>query len=193
MAGDGAIAESTTRCRRIGSKGEGFVGIDRYIPVLEGVLNTPHHKKFFDDAVGAAQADRPDAARCPTATCSPTTRRQRLKIGMQKSGFQRARGHDEAHRGPGGAGDEGRRRLPAGRQGSSEGGPPGIPAASSCSRSAVASTRSWTSSRRKRPIVPSGCKFAMAQLLVTDPRVRQGWFTGPGRAPLRRHPRAPRG
>ena len=49
-AGDGAIAESTN-LPALGNKIEGFVGINRYIPVLEAPLNTPSHKKFFDDAV----------------------------------------------------------------------------------------------------------------------------------------------
>src|SRR6266436_3240496 len=48
-AGDGAIAESTN-LPALGNKIEGFVGINRYVPVLEGVLNTPAHHKFFDDA-----------------------------------------------------------------------------------------------------------------------------------------------
>src|SRR5499433_420072 len=48
LAGDGAIAVATA-LPAIGAKGEGFVGIDRYVPVMEGVLNTPHHKKFLDD------------------------------------------------------------------------------------------------------------------------------------------------
>ncbi len=48
-AGDGAIAE-TTNLPALGIKIEGFIGINRYLPVLEGPLNTPHHKKFFDDA-----------------------------------------------------------------------------------------------------------------------------------------------
>src|SRR6202047_1713979 len=38
-AGDGAIAESTN-IPALGSKIEGFIGINRYIPVLDGVLNT---------------------------------------------------------------------------------------------------------------------------------------------------------
>src|SRR5438034_11215881 len=49
-AGDGAIAESTN-LPALGGKIEGFVGINRYIPVLDPPLNTPAHKKFFDDAI----------------------------------------------------------------------------------------------------------------------------------------------
>src|SRR5216684_4513194 len=48
-AGDGAIAESTN-LPGLGTKIDGFIGIERYVPVFEGVLNTPAHHKFFDEA-----------------------------------------------------------------------------------------------------------------------------------------------
>jgi len=48
-AGDGAIVESTNM-PGIGDKAEGFVGINRYIPVFQGPLDTPALHKFFDDA-----------------------------------------------------------------------------------------------------------------------------------------------
>ena len=73
-AGDGAIAESTN-LPALGNKIEGFVGINRYIPVLEGPLDTPAHKKFFDEAQGAAEGRSIRPVRCPTATCSRTSRR----------------------------------------------------------------------------------------------------------------------
>ena len=72
-AGDGAIAESTN-LPALGNKIEGFVGINRYVPVLDAPLNTPAHKKFFDEAVQAAEGRSIPPGRCPTATCSPTTR-----------------------------------------------------------------------------------------------------------------------
>jgi ABC-type branched-subunit amino acid transport system substrate-binding protein len=49
-AGDGALAESTN-LPALGEKIEGFVGINRYLPVFEPPLNTTAHRKFFDDAV----------------------------------------------------------------------------------------------------------------------------------------------
>src|SRR6266542_1348441 len=58
IAGDGAMTPSVS-LPAIGAKGEGFVGLDRYIPVLEGPLNTPAHKKFFDDAVARLKAIDP--------------------------------------------------------------------------------------------------------------------------------------
>src|SRR6202795_2472970 len=48
-AGDGAIAESTN-IPALGNKIEGFIGINRYVPTLDAPLNTPAHKKFWDDA-----------------------------------------------------------------------------------------------------------------------------------------------
>ena len=50
IAGDGAIVVATS-LPAMGAKAEGFVGIDRYIPLLEGKLNTPSHKKFLDESV----------------------------------------------------------------------------------------------------------------------------------------------
>ncbi len=48
-AGDGAIAEAVN-LPALGDKIEGFVGVNRYIPVFQGPLDTPHHRKFFDEA-----------------------------------------------------------------------------------------------------------------------------------------------
>jgi branched-chain amino acid transport system substrate-binding protein len=49
FAGDGAIVESTNM-PAIGKKADGFVGINRYIPVFQGPLNTPYLHAFFNDA-----------------------------------------------------------------------------------------------------------------------------------------------
>jgi branched-chain amino acid transport system substrate-binding protein len=87
MAGDGAMAVSTS-LPAIGSKGEGFVGIDRYVPVLEGVLNTPHHKKFFDDAVARLKQIDPSGPLPDRYVQSNYEGVNALKLGIQKSGFQ---------------------------------------------------------------------------------------------------------
>jgi branched-chain amino acid transport system substrate-binding protein len=87
IAGDGAIAVSVA-LPAIGSKGEGFIGIDRYVPVLEGVLNTPHHKKFFDDAVARLKAIDPTGPLPDRYVQSNYEGVNALKVGMQKSGFQ---------------------------------------------------------------------------------------------------------
>src|SRR5438309_2714234 len=48
-AGDGAVAEST-HLTALGQKVEGFTGVNRYIPVFTKPLDTPYHKKFFDES-----------------------------------------------------------------------------------------------------------------------------------------------
>ena len=60
FAGDGALAESTN-LPALGAKIDGFVGINRYLPLLEPPLNTPAHKKFFDDAVARLKQVDPSA------------------------------------------------------------------------------------------------------------------------------------
>ena len=87
LAGDGAIAV-TTALPALGNKGEGFVGIDRYIPVLDGVLNTPHHKKFIDDAAARLKQIDPSGPLPDRYVQSNYEGVNALKIGMQKSGFQ---------------------------------------------------------------------------------------------------------
>jgi branched-chain amino acid transport system substrate-binding protein len=87
IAGDGAIAVSVNM-PAIGSKGEGFIGIDRYVPVLEGPLNTPHHKKFLDDAVARLKAIDPTGPLPDRYVQSNFEGVNALKIGMQKSGFK---------------------------------------------------------------------------------------------------------
>ena len=72
-AGDGAICESSNM-PALGKKINGFVGINRYIPVFQGPLNTPYLHAFFDEAKERLlRSILP--ARCPTAMCSRTTRR----------------------------------------------------------------------------------------------------------------------
>jgi branched-chain amino acid transport system substrate-binding protein len=47
-AGDGSISESTNLVA-VGNKLDGFTGINRYIPVFDGALNTPSLHRFFDE------------------------------------------------------------------------------------------------------------------------------------------------
>jgi branched-chain amino acid transport system substrate-binding protein len=54
IAGDGAIVVPTS-LPAMGAKADGFLGIDRYVPVLEGVLNTPYHKRFIDESMARLQ------------------------------------------------------------------------------------------------------------------------------------------
>ncbi|MDO8476513.1 MAG: ABC transporter substrate-binding protein [Candidatus Rokubacteria bacterium] len=87
IAGDGAMTPSVS-LPAIGAKGEGFVGIDRYIPVLEGPLNTPHHKKFLDDAVARLKAIDPSGPLPDRFVQSNFEAVNFLKLGIQKSGFR---------------------------------------------------------------------------------------------------------
>ena len=56
--------------------------------MLEGVLNTPHHKKFFDDAVARLKQIDPSGPLPDRYVQSNYEGVNALKIGMQKSGFQ---------------------------------------------------------------------------------------------------------
>src|SRR5690349_21960290 len=86
-AGDGAIAESTN-LPALGNKIEGFVGINRYLLVLEGPLNTPAHKKFFDDAVARLKQIDPSGPLPDRYVQSNFEAMNALKLGMEKSKFQ---------------------------------------------------------------------------------------------------------
>jgi len=87
FAGDGAIAEPTN-LPGLGSKIDGFVGIERYLPVFVGSLDTPAHRKFFDDAkarLAKIDSSKPDPDRY---TQSNYEAMNALKIGMEKSKFR---------------------------------------------------------------------------------------------------------
>ena len=58
MAGDGAVCESTN-LPALGHKIDGFVAINRYIPVFDPPLDTPYNHAFFDDAVKRLKAIDP--------------------------------------------------------------------------------------------------------------------------------------
>ncbi len=86
-AGDGAIAESTN-LPALGNKIEGFVGINRYIPVFDAPLNTDAHRRFFDEAkVRLKQIDSsgPDPDRYVQSNYEAMNA---LKLGMEKSKFR---------------------------------------------------------------------------------------------------------
>jgi branched-chain amino acid transport system substrate-binding protein len=86
-AGDGAISESTN-LPALGSKIEGFVGINRYIPVLDAPLNTEAHKKFFDEAKARLKKIDPSGPLPDRYVQSNYEAMNALKIGMEKSKFQ---------------------------------------------------------------------------------------------------------
>ncbi len=86
-AGDGAIAESTN-LPALGSKIEGFVGINRYIPVLDPPLNTEAHKKFFDEAVARLKQVDPSGPLPDRYVQSNFEAMNAAKLAMEKSGFR---------------------------------------------------------------------------------------------------------
>src|SRR5438067_1753276 len=86
-AGDGAIAESTN-LPALGSKIEGFVGINRYIPVFDPPLDTSAHKKFFDEAVARLKHIDPSGPLPDRYVQSNYEAMNALKLGMEKSGFR---------------------------------------------------------------------------------------------------------
>jgi len=87
LAGDGAMVEST-HIPALGIKAEGFVGINRYLPVMDPPLNTPHHKKFFDDGVVRLKQIDPSGPLPDRYTQSNYEAMNALKIGMEKSGYK---------------------------------------------------------------------------------------------------------
>jgi branched-chain amino acid transport system substrate-binding protein len=86
-AGDGAIAESTN-LPALANKIEGFVGINRYLPVLEGPLNTPAHKKFLAEASVRLKKIDPSGPLPDRYVQSNYEAMNALKLGIQKSGFR---------------------------------------------------------------------------------------------------------
>jgi branched-chain amino acid transport system substrate-binding protein len=87
IAGDGAVAVSTS-LPAIGAKGNGFVGVDRYVPVLQGKLNTPYHKKFLEEAKTRLKAIDPSGPLPDRYVQSNYEGINMLKIGMEHSKFQ---------------------------------------------------------------------------------------------------------
>jgi len=86
-AGDGAIAESTN-LPALGKKIEGFVGINRYLPVLDPPLDTAAHKQFFDEAVARLKQIDPSGPLPDRYVQSNYEAMHFLKLGMEKSGFR---------------------------------------------------------------------------------------------------------
>jgi branched-chain amino acid transport system substrate-binding protein len=86
-AGDGAIAESTN-LPALGSKIEGFVGINRYVPVLQGALDTPYNKKFIDEALVRLKQIDPSGPLPDRYVQANFEAMNALKLGIEKSGFR---------------------------------------------------------------------------------------------------------
>jgi hypothetical protein len=78
----------STNLPALGDKIEGFVGINRYIPVLDPPLNTAAHKKFFDEASKRLKAIDPSAPLPDRYVQSNYEAINALKLGMEKSNFR---------------------------------------------------------------------------------------------------------
>jgi branched-chain amino acid transport system substrate-binding protein len=87
FAGDGSITESSN-LPAMGSKIDGFIGINRYIQVFQGPLDTPYHHHFFDDAKARLLKVDPSGPLPDKYVQSNYEAVNCLKIGMEKSKFQ---------------------------------------------------------------------------------------------------------
>jgi branched-chain amino acid transport system substrate-binding protein len=86
-AGDGSISESTNLIA-IGNKIDGFIAINRYIPVFQGPLDTPYHHAWFDEAKARLAKIDPSGPLPDKYVQSNFEALNALKIGMEKSKFQ---------------------------------------------------------------------------------------------------------
>jgi branched-chain amino acid transport system substrate-binding protein len=86
-AGDGAAATSTM-LPALGNKIDGFIGIDRYVPVFDPPLDTPYHHAFFDDAVARLKKIDPSGPLPDRYVQSNFEGTNALKLGIERSGFQ---------------------------------------------------------------------------------------------------------
>jgi branched-chain amino acid transport system substrate-binding protein len=86
-AGDGSVSESTN-LPALGNKIEGFVGINRYLPVLEGPLDTAAHRKFLEEARVRLKKIDPTGPLPDRYVQSNYEAVNAVRLGMQKSGFR---------------------------------------------------------------------------------------------------------
>ena len=88
FAGDGAVATST-QLPAMGNKIEGFVGIDRYLPVFDPPLDTPELRGFFDEALARLKKKVDPTGPLPDRYVQSNFEAvNALKLGVEKSGFQ---------------------------------------------------------------------------------------------------------
>ena len=87
FAGDGAVPVPSS-LPALGKKIDGYIGIDRYIPVLEEPLNTPYNKAFYDEAVKRLKDIAPANPLPDRYVQSNFEAMNCLKLGIEKSKFQ---------------------------------------------------------------------------------------------------------
>jgi branched-chain amino acid transport system substrate-binding protein len=86
-AGDGAICESVN-LPALGNKIDGFVAINRYIPIFQGPLDTPYLHAFFDDAKARLAKIDPSGPLPDRYVQSNYEAMNALKVAMEASKFQ---------------------------------------------------------------------------------------------------------
>ncbi len=85
-AGDGAISE-LINLPALGNKIDGFVAINRYIPIFEGPLDTPYQHAFFDEAKKRLAKVDPSGPLPDRYVQSNFEAINALKVGMEMSKF----------------------------------------------------------------------------------------------------------
>ena len=83
-----AVNPLTETYPALGDKIEGFVGIDRYVPVFEPPLNTPYLHAFYDEAVERLKKAGLENAAPDRYVQSNFEAMNALKLGIEKSKFQ---------------------------------------------------------------------------------------------------------
>jgi len=87
FAGDGSISEPTNLPAQ-GNKIDGFIGINRYIPVFQGPLDTPYHKAWFEEAKTRLAKVDPSGPLPDKYVQSDYEAINVMKIAMERSKFQ---------------------------------------------------------------------------------------------------------
>jgi branched-chain amino acid transport system substrate-binding protein len=93
-AGDGAMV-AASQLPAMGDKCDGFIGIDRYVPVLQGALNTPALKAFLDDSVPRLKEAGISNPLPDRYVQSGFEAVNALKLGIEKSKFQSPKDSDK--------------------------------------------------------------------------------------------------
>jgi branched-chain amino acid transport system substrate-binding protein len=86
FAGDGSISESSNLIA-VGNKLEGFTAINRYIPVFDGVLNTPYLHRFFEEGKARLAKIDPSGPLPDKYVQSNYEALNAMKISMEKCKF----------------------------------------------------------------------------------------------------------
>jgi len=87
FAGDGAVAVPSS-LPALGNKVDGYIGIDRYIPVIQGPLDTPYNKQFHAETLAPLKEVAPTNPLPDRYVQSNFEAMNCLKIGIEKSKFQ---------------------------------------------------------------------------------------------------------